>query len=320
MAEQIKKLAIIDGKSVFYRGYYAMPGLSTKDGTPTGGVYGFAAMALELIKRLKPEYVCVAWDKPKTNIRKRLAIYPDYKAGRKPAPPDFYVQIPILHELLEAFNWPLYEFDDYEADDIMCTMSKLAAAQGIETMLISSDLDMLQCVGPLSHMYALKKGLTNIERFDVAAFEEKYGIKIDQFLDLKSLKGDGSDNIPGVPGIGEKGAVDLLQKFQTLDNIYDNLALIKDSIAKKLIAGKDLAYMSKEVARLFDDAPMELDLAEMDVNKLDTTRLKEILMRLEFRTLLKNLPSGMQVDAPVAGATPKIESHTRFKEHLLAVV
>src|SRR3954463_1641998 len=122
MAEK-KKLAIIDGKSVFYRGYYALPSLSTKEGVPTGGVYGFAAMALELIKKLQPDYVAVAWDKPKTNIRKRLAIYPGYKAGRKAAPPDFYVQIPILHDLLKTFSWPLYEFDDYEADDIMATMA-----------------------------------------------------------------------------------------------------------------------------------------------------------------------------------------------------
>ncbi len=289
-----KKLAIIDGKSVFYRGYYAMPNLSTKDGTPTGGVYGFCALSLELIKRLKPDYVCVAWDKPKTNIRKRLEIFPDYKAGRKPAPPDFYAQIPILHEVLQAFNWPLYEFDDYEADDIMCTLAKKAASEDIETMLISSDLDMLQCVGPLTHMYALKKGLTNIERFDIEAFETKYGIRVDQFLDSKALKGDSSDNIPGVPGIGEKGASQLLQEYETLDGIYDNLALIKQTLAKKLEAGKDSAYMSKEVARLFDDAPMSLDLEQMDVNKLDVNELAAILKRLEFKSLLRNLPEGMR--------------------------
>ena len=109
-----KKLAIIDGKSVFYRGYYAMPALALSDGTPTGGVYGFVAMSLELIRKLKPDYVCVAWDKPKTNIRKRLKVLPTYKAGRKPPPEDFYKQIPLLQELLEAFSWPLYEYDDYE--------------------------------------------------------------------------------------------------------------------------------------------------------------------------------------------------------------
>lgn len=289
-----KKLAIIDGKSVFYRGYYAMPNLSTKDGTPTGGVYGFCAMALELIKRLKPDYVCVAWDKPKTNIRKRLEIYPDYKAGRKPAPPDFYVQIPILHEVLEAFNWPLYEFDDYEADDIMHTLAKKAEKNGLETMLITSDMDALQSIDEHTHMYALKKGLTNIQKFDPKSFEEKYGIRVDQFLDSKALKGDSSDNIPGVPGIGEKTAGMLLHDYQTLDGVFDNLALIKNSVAKKLEAGKDSAYLSKEVARLFDDAPVDLELEQMDVNKLDTAALAAILKRLEFRSLLRNLPDGMR--------------------------
>lgn len=289
-----KKLAIIDGKSVFYRGYYAMPNLSTKDGTPTGGVYGFCAMALELIKRLKPDYVCVAWDKPKTNIRRRLKIHPEYKAGRKPAPPDFYAQIPILHEVLEAFNWPLYEFDDYEADDIMHTMAIKAHGKNLETMLITSDLDALQSLDEHTHLYALKKGLTNIERFDPKAFEDKYGIRVDQFLDSKALKGDSSDNIPGVPGVGEKGAAELLQKYETLDGVYENLALIKHTLAKKLEAGKNSAYLSKEVARLYDDAPVGLDLEQMDVNKLDVNALAAILKRLEFRSLLRNLPEGMQ--------------------------
>ena len=303
--ENRQKLAIIDGKSVFYRGYYAMGSLSTKDGTPTGGVYGFAAMALELLKKLQPDYVCVAWDKPKTNIRKRLAVYPDYKAGRKPAPPDFYVQIPILHELLRAFNWPLYELDDYEADDIMHSLALKAEKAGLETMLITSDMDALQSVSEHTHVYALKKGFSNIERFDVPAFEAKYGIDADQFLDLKSLKGDSSDNIPGVPGIGEKGAVSLLEQYKTLDGIYENIDLIKDSLRKKLVAGKDSAYMSKEIAQLYDDAPIALDLAEMDVRKLDTAELREILQRLEFRTLLRNLPEHMQVsDAEIPQHAP----------------
>ncbi len=293
MAER-KKLAVIDGKSVFYRGYYAMPNLSTKDGTPTGGVYGFAAMSLELIKQFNPDYVAVAWDKPKTNIRGRLKIYPEYKAGRKPAPPDFYAQIPILHDMLKAFGWPLYELDDYEADDIMCTLAHKADDAGLDTLLITSDLDSLQCVGPHVHVYALKKGFSNIEKFDVEHFEEKHGIEVEQFLDLKSLKGDSSDNIPGVPGVGEKTAVQLLQDFKTLDGVYDNLALIKESTRKKLEAGKDLAYMSKKVALLHKDAPVPLDLATMDTRDLDTAALKELLTYLEFRSLLRNLPDYMQ--------------------------
>ena len=290
-----KRLVIIDGKSVFYRGYYAMPGLSTADGTPTGGVYGFAALSLELIKQLEPDYVCVAWDKRGTNIRRRLAIYPDYKAGRKPAPPDFYAQIPILHELLAAFSWPLYEFDDYEADDIMATLDKQAEQHGdIETYLITSDLDALQILDQNTYLYALKKGLTNIDKFDIPAFEKRYGIRIGQFLDLKSLKGDSSDNIPGVPGVGEKTAVKLLQQFETLDGVYDNLWQIKDSLRRKLEAGKKSAYMSRELAQLFTDAPVKLDLEAMNVRDLDTAKLRELLEKLEFRSLLRKLPQHMR--------------------------
>ncbi len=295
MADGRKKLAIIDGKSVFYRGYYAMPGLTTKDGTPTGGVYGFAVMALEVIKRLKPDYVCVAWDKPKTNIRRRLELYPEYKAGRKPPPPDFYTQIPMLHELLEAFGWPLYEFDDYEADDIMGTLAMQATKEDIETLLITSDMDMLQLVDPHVHMYALKKGLSNIELYSPASFTAKYGIRPDQFLDLKALKGDSSDNIPGVPGIGEKGALELLKTYETLDGVYDNLALIKDGPRKKLEAGKDLAYLSKQLADIWTNAPVTLDLEDLDVNKCNPDKIRELLQKFEFRTLVRQLPEVMQV-------------------------
>ncbi len=290
-----KKLVVIDGKSVFYRGYYAMPNLATKEGKPTGGVFGFATMALEVIKRLKPDYVAVAWDKPKTNIRRRLALYPEYKAGRKPAPPDFYEQVPILHELLQAFGWPLYELDDYEADDIMGTLAVQASAKNIETLLVTSDMDMLQLVNDTVHVYALKTGLSNIELYSPASFEAKYGITVDQFLDLKSLKGDSSDNIPGVPGIGEKGALDLLKTYHTLDGVYENLALVKDSVRKKLEAGKDLAYLSKELARIWIDAPIKLDLNAVDGTNADPVKIAELLQKLEFRSLLRQLPDIMHV-------------------------
>lgn len=290
-----KKLVVIDGKSVFYRGYYAMPNLATRDGKPTGGVFGFATMALEVIRRLQPDYVAVAWDKPKTNIRRRLELYPEYKAGRKPAPADFYEQVPILHELLQAFGWPLYEFDDYEADDIMGTLAVQATEQGIDTLLITSDMDMLQLVNDHVKVYALKTGLSNIELYSPASFEAKYGIKVNQFLDLKALKGDSSDNIPGVPGIGEKGAVALLQEYKTLDNIYDNIGLIKDSVAKKLEAGKDLAYLSKKLADIWTNAPMKLDLQEVDGRKAQPKKIMQLLQDLEFRSLARQLPEVLQV-------------------------
>lgn len=290
----MKRLAVIDGKSVFYRGYYAMPNLSTADGTPTGGVFGFASLAIELIKKLEPDYVAVAWDKKGTNIRKRREIYPEYKAGRKKAPDDFYAQLPILFELLDAFGWPLYELDDYEADDILGAFARQAAKKGIETDLLTSDLDALQLIDGTTKVYALKNGLSNIEEFDVAHFEQKYGISVHQFLDLKSLKGDSSDNLPGVPGIGEKTAIQLLQEFKTLDNVYAHLDDIKPSTAKKLEAGKASAYMTKEVGRIWTDAPVELNWDEADVNDTDLPRVAKILKELEFSSLVRRLPKHMQ--------------------------
>lgn len=290
----MKRLAVIDGKSVFYRGYYAMPGLSLSDGTPTGGVFGFASLAIELIKKLEPDYVAVAWDKKGTNIRKRREIYPEYKAGRKKAPDDFYAQLPLLFELLEAFGWPLYELDDYEADDILGAFAKQATEKGIETCLLTSDLDALQLISPTTKVFALKNGLSNLEEFDVDYFENKYGIDVEQFLDLKSLKGDSSDNLPGVPGIGEKTAVQLLQEYKTLDNIYANIEHIKPTIAKKLIAGKDLAYVSKEVGRIWTDAPVQLDWEVADINDINLPGVAEILRKFEFSSLVRRLPKHMQ--------------------------
>lgn len=292
-----KRLVIIDGKSVFYRGYYAMPNLSTKDGTPTGGVFGFATMALEVIRKLQPDYVCVAWDKPKTNIRKRVEMYPAYKANRKPPPPDFYAQLPVLRDLLKVFGWPLYELDDYEADDIMGTLAVQARKKGIDTALITSDLDLLQVINGNVHVYALKKGLSNIELFHPESFQEKYGISVDQFLDLKSLKGDSSDNIPGVPGVGEKGAVSLLQEFGSLDAIYQNLDKVKDTLRAKLEAGKESAYLSKKLAAIWTDAPVSLNLKEVDGSKCDPLALRKKLEELEFRTLARQLPDSMNVPA-----------------------
>src|SRR5688572_7018012 len=238
-----KRLVVIDGKSVFYRGYYAMPNLSTKDGRPTGGVYGFAVMALEIVKKLEPDYVCVAWDKRHTNIRSRLQLYPQYKAGRKPAPEDFYDQVELLLGLLQSLGWPLYELDDYEADDIMATFATQAKAKNIETYLVTSDLDVLQLVNSHTHIYTLKKGLSNIELFNVASFEEKYGVGAHQWIDVKALKGDASDNIPGVGGIGEKTALELIDKYESLEGVYQHLDDLKPTLRAKLEKDKDMAIL-----------------------------------------------------------------------------
>ncbi len=301
---------MIDGKSVFYRGYYAMPNLSTKDGRPTGGVYGFAVMALEVVKKLQPDYVCVAWDKRHTNIRARRELYPAYKGNRKPAPEDFYDQVELLIELLDSLEWPLYELDDYEADDIMATFATQAKAKNIETYLVTSDLDVLQLVNSHTHIYTLKKGLSNIELFNVASFEEKYGVGAHQWIDVKALKGDASDNIPGVGGIGEKTALELIDKYDTLEGVYEHLDDLKPVLRAKLEKDKDMAFLSKKLVTLFTDAPLKLDLDK--AKWLDghvTPQFVAMLKKLEFRTLLRQAEETMskQEIAEVEEPADKLE-------------
>lgn len=293
----MKRLVIIDGKSVFYRGYYAMGALSLSDGTPTGGIYGFAAIAMEIVKRLNPYQVVVAWDS-KTSTAKRKALFADYKAGRVKPGDDFYAQIPLLKELIASLGWNFVEVDEYEADDIIGTLSKQAdeviGADGkceYETYIISSDLDMLQIVDENTRMWRVLKGFSDIEEIDVAEVEVKYGILKPQFLDLKALKGDNSDNIPGVPGIGEKTAVKLLNEYGSLDGIYENLDKITGSTHDKLAVGKDSAYLSYKLAQIMFDAPVSLkDIAEF---KVDHEKVLAGLKRFEFNSLIRKYTAQM---------------------------
>ncbi len=286
----VKRLVLIDGKSVFYRGYYAMGALGLSDGTPTGGVYGFAAIAMEIVKKLNPTKVVVAWDS-KSSTSKRRAIFKDYKAGRVKPGDDFYTQIPLLKELILDLGWNFVEIDDYEADDIIGTLSLQAdEAGGWETYIISSDLDMLQIVDSNTHMWRILKGFSNIEKIDVKEIEEKYGILKSQFLDLKALKGDSSDNIPGVPGIGEKTAAKLLNEYGDLDGIYENLDKITGSTHDKLEAGRESAYMSRELAKIMFDAPVRLD--ELKDFVFDKEQVVNGLKKLEFNSLIRKFSSG----------------------------
>ena len=294
----MKRLVLIDGKSVFYRGYYAMGALSLSDGTPTGGVYGFAAIAMEIVKKLDPTKVVVAWDS-KTSVSKRRELYPEYKAGRVKPGDDFYTQIPLLETLIRDLGWSFIEVDNYEADDIIGTFSREADEAGDwETFIISSDLDMLQIVDENTFMWRILKGFSNIEQIDVAEIEAKYSIKKSQFLDLKALKGDSSDNIPGVPGIGEKTAAKLLNDFGDLDNIYNNIDKITGSTKAKLEAGKDSAYLSKKLAKIMFDAPV--DLSQIPDFKFNHEQVVAGLKKLEFNSLIRKIEK--ELDEPEASA------------------
>ena len=284
----MKKLVIIDGKSVFYRGYYAMGNLATSKGEPTSGVYGFAVIAMEIVRNIQPDQVVVAWDKAHTSTAKRLAIFKDYKAGRVKPPEDFYAQIPLLRELISALSWGFMEADEYEADDIIGTLARQADEAGdYMTYIVSSDLDMLQIVDENTKMYRILRGFSDLEEMDIPAVEEKYGILKSQFLDLKALKGDNSDNIPGVPGIGEKTAVKLLNEYGSLEGIYNHIEGISGAMQKKLMAGRESAEMSLKLAKIMTDAPVKL--SDIPALKLDFSRISGVFKRLEFNNLLRKL-------------------------------
>ena len=303
----MKRLAVIDGKSVFYRGYYAMPGLSLPDGTPTGGVFGFASIAIELIKKLEPDYVAIAWDIKGTSAAKRLEIYSEYKAGRTKPSEDFYAQLPILRELLDAFNWPLYELDQYEADDIMGTFAVEAKEKNIEACLITGDYDLLQLIDDNTGVYITRTGSTDLVRYDDAAFEEKYGVKVNQFIDYKALVGDSSDNIPGVPRVGPKAAQTLLTAYGDLDGIYAHVDEVKGAQQKYLIEGKESAYMSQKLAKIFTDAPIKIDWDEASIERTRVDKILEVLHKYEFSSLIKRLPKHMKIGDEVVDVEDIIE-------------
>ena len=291
----MKRLAVIDGKSVFYRGYYAMPNLALPDGTPTGGVFGFTSIAIELIKKLKPDYVAIAWDIKGTSIAKRLEIFDGYKAGRTKPADDFYAQLPILREVLAAFNWPLYELDQYEADDIMGTFAVQAKDAGIEACLITGDYDLLQLIDDNTDVYITRTGSTDLVRYDDEAFEQKYGIKVSQFVDYKALVGDSSDNIPGVPRIGPKAAQKLLTSYGDLDGIYAHVDELKGAQQTYLIEGKDSAYMSQKLAQIFTDAPITIDWDDTSIERTRVDKIIEVLHKYQFNSLVARLPKHMKL-------------------------
>ena len=318
----MKRLVLIDGKSVFYRGYYAMGALGLADGTPTGGVYGFAAIAMEIVSKLKPTKVVVAWDS-KTSTNQRREIYPEYKAGRVKPGEDFYAQIPLLKELVADLGWEFIEVENYEADDIIGTLSLEAdnefGADGKclwETFIISSDLDMLQIVDENTRMLRILKGFSEIEEIDVAEVEAKYGILKSQFLDFKALKGDASDNIPGVMGIGEKTAAELLNRFGSLDEIYKNLnAVEKKSVRKKLEDGKELAFMSRKLAKIMFDVPVSLE--KISDFKFDAERAVAGLKKLEFNSLIRKFKLDEIGKSDVADKNEDVETKSQISEKMV---
>lgn len=322
---QIKKrLVLIDTNALMHRAYHALPPLTTKKGEVVNAVYGFTSILLKILKELKPDYIACAFDMAAPTFRH--IEFKDYKAHRVKAPDEFYNQIPKIKEVIAAFGIPIYEKEGFEADDIIGTIAyqapkmfarlasridsrldsiietkraaRLAAKRegDYEIVILTGDLDTLQLVNSRVRVYTFKKGINDTAIYDEKAVEERYGLKPNQMIDFKGLRGDPSDNIPGVPGIGEKTASALLKEFESIDSVYKNFDTVKEKIkpntAKKLEEFKEQVFFSKYLASIRLDAPIEFNLNQSAKRDFDRQKLAKLFQELEFFSLIRRLDNG----------------------------
>ena len=289
MPDRRPLLMLIDGPSLVYRGYFALPPLTLSDGTLVNAVFGFLQIVLRGMQDVKPDYAIVSFDVGKPQFR--FDAYPDYKRGRPSMPDDLRSQFPIVREIAAMMNIPIRELAGYEADDVIGTLTKQATAEGVDTMIVSGDLDGLQLVDDHVRLLTTRMGVAATVIYDEARVTERYGLRPDQMLDYKALKGDTSDNIPGVPGVGEKTACSLLQQFGTLDGIYEHLDEVKGKLRDRLTEHRESAFMSREVGRIVIDLPVELGLEEARTGRYDRRAVAQRFRELEFRSLIDRLPA-----------------------------
>ncbi len=309
-----ERLIIIDGNSIINRAFYGVRLLSTKDGTPTNAIFGFLNILLKYTQEINPDYICVAFDLPKPTFRHKM--YEAYKAQRKKMPDELCAQMPIAKEVLGAMNIHIMEMEGYEADDIIGTVSDICDKKGIECIIVTGDKDDLQLATDTTKIYltTTSKGNTNTDIYDKNAVYEKYGVTPEEFIDVKALMGDTSDNIPGVAGIGEKTALSLIRECKTIEKLYENPEEYgaKGATLKKIIDGKDSAYLSKQLATIDKNVPIEFDTDKVRVKKYDNKKLYELLNRLEFRSFIKKLELTDVVDAEDKTIVPLADVKTNI--------
>jgi DNA polymerase-1 len=290
----MSKFLVIDGSSLMYRAYYALPMLTTSEGLHTNALYGFTMMLIKLIEEEKPDYIAIAFDKKAPTFRHKE--YQDYKATRQAMPEELAEQVDLLKEIIEGFNIKILELEGYEADDIIGTISKLAEEKEMEVLVVTGDRDALQLVSDKVKVKISKKGITQMEEFDEKAVLERYEITPHQFIDLKGLMGDKSDNIPGIPNIGEKTAIKLLKDFGTIENLLQNLSQLKGKIKENIENNKELAIMSKKLVTIKRDIPIEIDFEEYRVKDFNEEKLLELFNKLEFFSLIDSIKKKNDVE------------------------
>lgn len=305
------RFLILDGHAIIYRAYHAFPDLTDHTGMLINAVYGFARILLKSINDFQPEYIAVAFDHKKGKA-KRVESFKDYKAHRKPMPDDLIPQIDIIKEIVETFNIPQFELEGYEADDILGTVAKQIATDNkkrpddkkVLTTIVTGDKDILQLVDDdNTHVFIPGRGRFSHDReYDEDAVVDKMKVRADQIVDLKALMGDPSDNIPGVRGVGTKTATALIQEFGTLEKVYEKVAeleksgetkghpVLKGAILKKMIAQKEMAFLSQDLARILLDAPVNFSLKKCVVRDYSKEKVAAIFDKYDFVSLKRMLP------------------------------
>ncbi len=289
------KLILVDGNSLANRAFYALPLLNNKQGIFTNAVYGFTQILLKILEEEKPDKILVAFDAGKQTFRH--TDYTEYKGKRLRTPSELSGQFPMLKELLDAFNIRYYEQENYEADDIIGTISKHAEKEQINTIIYTGDKDLLQLVSDKVSVYLTKKGITEIEAFGPKELYDRYQLKPEQIVDLKGLMGDPSDNIPGVPGVGEKTALKLLHQFETIEKLYEHLNEITGKLQEKLSNNKESAYLSKQLATIYREMEISLLLEDLNKSEWDEKKLFELFAKWDFNSLIDRL--GIKKEAKI---------------------
>lgn len=291
----LKKLILIDGNSIAYRAFFALPLLNNDKGIHTNAVYGFTMMLTKILEEEKPTHILVAFDAGKTTFRHET--YSEYKGTRQKTPPELSEQFPLIRELLDAHGIERYELENYEADDIIGTLSKKAEEEGFTVKVISGDKDMTQLVSPKTTVMITRKGITDMEAYTPAHVEEKYGLKPHQIIDMKGLMGDSSDNIPGVPGIGEKTAIKLLKQFPTVEELLSHIGEVSGKkLQEKLEAHKEQALMSKELATIHRDIPLSISIEQAAYRHADPEKLRHLYQELGFKSMLEKMGGGARTE------------------------
>jgi DNA polymerase I len=303
MISEGKKIVIADGNSIIHRAYHALPRLSSKNGKLINAVYGFLLVFFKAAEEFKPDFFAVAFDLPSPTFRHKK--YKDYKATRQKAPQDLYDQIPLVKDVLREFNVAVFEKAGFEADDIISTIDKKAKEEspGISVIIASGDSDSLQLIDEDTKVYLLRKGVKDVILYDEKAVAEKFsGLKPKQLIDYKALRGDSSDNIPGVKGIGDKTAMDLLLKFGSLENIYkeikentDKSQGLKEKLKMTLLASEQQAFFSKELVVLEKESPLDFVLGKCSWGDYDKVKIIKTLETLGFHALAKRLSATAEV-------------------------